>query len=83
MLFTDDPVVTILRSALQLEDHCALTDATRLQDIPAMDSLGQVRLVMEIEQVLDDRLTMDEILAIESVGNIRDLLAARGKITAG
>jgi acyl carrier protein len=80
---TDDLVVTILRNALQLEDDCALTDATRLQDIPAMDSLGQVRLVMEIEQVLEDRLTMDEILAIESVGNIRDLLAARGKLSVG
>jgi acyl carrier protein len=46
-----------------------------------MDSLGQVRLVMEIERVLDDRLSMDEILSMESVGNIRSLLAAKGKLS--
>lgn len=77
----EDLVVTILRNALQLEDDCALTDATRLEDIPAMDSLGQVRLVMEIERILDDRLSMDEILGIESLGNIRALLASKGKLS--
>jgi len=77
----EDLVVTILRNALQLEDDCVLTDATRLEEIPAMDSLGQVRLVMEIERVLDDRLSMDEILGIESLGNIRALLAAKGKLS--
>lgn len=76
---TEDLVVEILRNALQLEDGFVPADATRLLDIPAMDSLGQVRLVMEIERVLDDRLSMDEILGMESVGNIRELLAAKGK----
>ena len=80
-MMTEDPVAVILRNALQIEDTSAITDATRLQEIPTMDSLGQVRMVMEIEQVVEDRLTMDEILAIESVGNIRELLAARGKLS--
>jgi acyl carrier protein len=78
----EDVVFAILCNALQLEDDCALTDATRLLDIPAMDSLGQVRLVMEIERILDDRLSMDEILGMESVGNIRELLSSRGKAHA-
>jgi hypothetical protein len=39
-----------------------------------------VRLVMEIEQVLGDRLTMDEIIGLESVGHIRELLKAKGKL---
>jgi len=76
----EDTVTLILRNALQLEDDCVLTDATRLQEIPNLDSLGQVRMVMEIEEVLGERLSMDEIIAIESVGNIRDLLAAKGKL---
>jgi acyl carrier protein len=74
-----DTVIEILRNALQLEQDCAFTDTTCLQEIPNLDSLGQVRLVMEIERVLGERLSMDEIIAIESVGHIRDLLAARGK----
>jgi len=75
----DDTVVGIVRNALQLEEDFALSDATRLEEIPNLDSLGQVRLVMEIEQVLGDRLSMEEILALASVGHIRDLLASRGK----
>ena len=75
-----DPVVEILRNALQLDEDVALSDTTRLEDIPNLDSLGQVRLVMEIEQFLDDRLSMDEILGIRSVGHIRELLVAKGKL---
>jgi acyl carrier protein len=78
---SEDPVAAILRSALQLEDDYALADATHLAEIPSMDSLGQVRLVMEIERILDDRLSMDEILGMESVGDIRSLLATRGKLS--
>jgi acyl carrier protein len=78
----EDTVTLILRNALQLEDDCVLTDTTRLQEIPNLDSLGQVRMVMEIEEVLGERLSMEEIIAIESVGNIRDLLAAKGKLRA-
>lgn len=53
-----------------------------LQEIPNMDSLAQVRLVMEIEKVLDDRLSIDEVIGMESVGNIRELLVAKGKLRA-
>jgi len=77
---TEDAVTAILRSALSLEDDFAFSDATRLQEIPNLDSLGQVRLMMEIEQFVGDRLSMDEMIAIESVGNIRELLAAKGKL---
>jgi acyl carrier protein len=76
----EDTVIAILRNALQVDDDCVLSDATRLQEIPNLDSLGQVRLVMEIEQVLGDRLTMDEIIGLESVGHIRELLKAKGKL---
>jgi acyl carrier protein len=76
----EDVVIEILRNALGLEDGIALTDLTRLTDIPNLDSLGQVRMVMEIERVLGDRLSMEEIIGIESVGHIRELLAAKGKL---
>ena len=75
----EDVVVEILRSALDLPTDFALSDATRLTEIPNLDSLGQVRMVMEIERVLGDRLSMEEIIGIESVGHIRDLLVAKGK----
>jgi acyl carrier protein len=77
----EDTVVEILRNALQTEDDFAPGDATRLEEIPNLDSMARVRMVLEIERVLDDRLSIDEIIAIESVGNIRELLAAKGKLT--
>lgn len=75
----EDVVVEILRSALDLPTDFELSDAMRLTEIPNLDSLGQVRMVMEIEKVLGDRLSMEEIIGIESVGHIRDLLVAKGK----
>ncbi len=79
---TDDLVHTILRNVLNLENGFAPGDETLLQEIPNMDSLAQVRLVMEIEKVLDDRLSIDEVIGMESVGNIRELLVAKGKLRA-
>ena len=78
----EDTVVEILRNALDLEPDYVPSDATRLDEIPNMNSLAHVRLVMEIEKALDDRLTMEEIIAVESVGQIRELLMARGKLPA-
>jgi acyl carrier protein len=76
----EDAVVEILRSAVELDDNIVVSDATRLDEIPNLDSLGHVRLVMEIEKVLGDRLSMEEIIGMESVGHIRALLAAKGKL---
>lgn len=77
---TEDIVIEILRNALQMEDNFAESDATRLDEIPNLDSMARVRMVLEIERVLDDRLGMEEIIGIESVGDIRSLLAAKGKL---
>jgi len=77
----EDTVVEILRNVLQTEEDFAPSDTTRLEEIPNLDSMARVRLVLEIERVLDDRLSIDEIIAIESVGQIRELLAAKGKPT--
>jgi hypothetical protein len=35
---------------------------------------------MEIEKLIGGRLSMDEVMALESVGSIRGLLRARGKL---
>jgi len=78
----DDVVVEILRNALDLDENFAMTDATRLEEIPNLDSMGRVRMVVEIEKVLGVPLSMDQIIGIESIGNIRQLLASNGKLPA-
>lgn len=76
----DDTVIEILRNAVQAEDEFSPDDATRLDEIPNLDSMARVRMVLEIERALDDRLSMEEIIAIETVGHIRALLAAKGRL---
>jgi acyl carrier protein len=76
----DDVVVEILRNALDLEEDFVMSDTTRLEEIPNLDSMGRVRLVLELEKVLGAPLSMDQIIGIESIGHIRDLLAAKGKL---
>jgi acyl carrier protein len=76
----EDTVLEILRNALQGDGEFAPSDATQLGDIPNLDSMARVRIVMEIERVIDDRLSIEEIIALESVGQIRELLAAKGKL---
>ena len=75
-----DSVVELLRSAVELDENFVVSDSTRLDEFPNLDSLGYVRLVMEIEKVLSDRLSMEEIIGMETVGHIRALLVAKGKL---
>jgi hypothetical protein len=37
---------------------------------------------MEFEKLIGGRLTMDEVIAMESVGSIRNVLQARGRLCA-
>jgi acyl carrier protein len=76
----EDKVREILDNAVGLDSDFVLEDGIPLRDIPNLDSLGQVRMVVEIERVIGDRLSMEQIIGIESVGHIRQLLAAKGKL---
>jgi len=64
----------LLRSSLQLTDDVPLDDAVELSAVPGWDSFAHVRLVIELEALLDRRLDMDEIVALTSIGDIRTLL---------
>jgi len=77
---TDDTVIEILQNALMTEGEFDASEATRLDEIPNLDSMARVRMVLEIERVLDDRLSMEEIIGIEKVGDIQALLVAKGKL---
>jgi len=78
----ENVVHSLIGNSVQLGGDFVLGEDTMLRDIPNMDSLAQVRLVMEIEKLIDGRLTMDEVISLESVGSIRSLLQGRGKLCA-
>ena len=56
-----------------------LSDASSPESVPTWDSLNGLLLVSELEKSFDVTFTMDEILAVERLGDFRALLAARGK----
>jgi len=52
-------------------------DATAPAAVPAWDSLGQMDLVTALEQEFSLEFGLDEIMAMNSVGQIRSVLEAR------
>lgn len=75
----DDPAQAVLMAALQRTAPVAAADSTALEDLPGMDSLANVRLIAEIEHAIGGSLEIDDVLGLASVGDVRDLLRARGK----
>ena len=51
---------------------------TSNQNLPAWDSMGHVTLIMELESSFDVSLSIDEALAMTSVGEIKKVLERRG-----
>lgn len=62
----------LLARALEIQGEVA-PDAG-VATLPAWDSLGHTRLVLELEAELGRRLTSEEIVSIDSVGALARLL---------
>jgi acyl carrier protein len=55
-----------------------ITEATRDQDLPAWDSLGQVNLIMALEQEFNVYIEVEEFGNLNSVPAILDYLKKQG-----
>lgn len=60
------------------EHEAPISTATSPGDIARWDSLNHVALVSMIERTFDIGLSMDEMIEIQSVGDIERLLARHG-----
>jgi acyl carrier protein len=56
-----------------------VTAHTRSDDLSAWDSLGQVNLMMALEQTFDVYIEVEDFDKLKSVPAILDYLAAQGK----
>ena len=72
-----DDVATAFRSAMRLEQGFAIEDRMSFDDIPGWDSIGHMNLISELESRLGVALEMDEIVALDSVGAVRKLVARK------
>ncbi len=73
----DTKLQNILADVFELRPQQILSNLRR-EDVDNWDSLKQMDLVLSLERAYDLSLTFDEIIAIQSVQDILDLLAAKG-----
>ncbi len=62
---------------IKIED---IKDSLTSEDIPNWDSMNYLLFIAEIEKDFDVSFSMDEVLGTKSLGDIRQLLAVRGKV---
>lgn len=70
-------VQPVIASALRVPDD-SITRATRDEDVPSWDSLGQVNLIMALEQTFDIQVEVEDFASLNSVAAILDYLEKAG-----
>lgn len=59
-----------------------LEDDLQLTDIESWDSMTHILLITKIEEEFEIDLSQDEIVNMQSVGQIRDIINKKGKLQA-
>ena len=72
-----DEIATAFRTAMRLDDGFAIDDRMGFDDIPGWDSVGHMNLISQLESRLGVALEMDEIVALDSVGAVRNLVVRK------
>ena len=67
-------VADVLNTKLEV-----LSDDTTQADIETWDSLNSLLLVNEIEKEFDVKFTIDEVIKIEKISDIKKILIKKGK----
>jgi len=76
MALGDDPLEAVFREVLQRDD-LQLSSISTFEDVPEWDSLAHVNLIAAIEERFDVKFTVPEIMEMNSVEEIREVLAAK------
>jgi acyl carrier protein len=71
---------SILASALNVTTE-AIGDRASIEELEDWDSLGHMRLVLEIEQHLKRELSPMEIVELASLADVQNLLASSDRMT--
>ena len=72
-------VEALLADVLQIPAE-QINDDLAMKDLDAWDSLKHMELIVALEQQFDVQLTFDEIVAMQSVSEIRRVLGERGVV---
>lgn len=72
-----DKLQTTIAATLKVPPE-KVTPTTRDEDLPSWDSLGQVNLIMALEQTFDLYIEVEDFAELKSVPAILDYLARQG-----
>lgn len=72
-----DRIQAVFEDVLEL-DSVDLRDETSPKTVPEWDSIANVRLMAALEREFGVSLGLEDIMAIDNVGDIRRVLAAKG-----
>lgn len=73
----NDTLIQVVADVLQLAPE-RVVDTLAMDDVATWDSLKHMELIAGLEEAFRIELTFDEIVAMQSVGDIRRVLQARG-----
>jgi acyl carrier protein len=76
----DEKVAMVLAEVLQVPP-AIITDDLAMRDVDAWDSLKHVELIVSLENTFGLQLSFDEIVSMQSVGNIKRVLEERRKVS--
>ena len=75
----DEKIESLLVEVLQLAPS-TITNDLAMKNLDAWDSLKHMELVISLEQAFDLQLTFDDIVAMQSVREIKRVLRERGAV---
>ena len=67
----------VLAKVLEIEEG-AITEDTSPDNVENWDSFNGLMLVSELENTFDVKFTMDEVVSVKSVGDIKEALIKHG-----
>lgn len=73
----DEAINNLLSEIFQVPDSM-ITDDLAMNDVDAWDSLKHMELIVSLEQNFAVELSFDDIVAMKSVGQIKNVLRAKG-----
>lgn len=72
---TESQLNGLLVAVLNLEDGYVFSEHTLMEDLPNLDSLRFMRMMNEIEAVTGTTLSAEDLMDVETVGDLRRLVA--------
>jgi acyl carrier protein len=76
-IFVDQRVEGLLAEVLQIP-AATITDELAMKDVEVWDSLKHMELIVSLEQNFEIQLSFEEIVSMQSVGEIKRVLSHRG-----